>query len=109
MKAKVLVAAVVLMAADIAVAQGFQPWGDVFDAADTDNSGGLSKDECDHHPDAGKFPGFGPWFRNHFTDMDADKNGELTKDEMMAGMQAVQITGEDVLNTWREGLGFQPK
>lgn len=60
MRAKALVAAVALTAADIVVGQGFQPWGDIFDVADTDKCGGLNKDACDHHPVAGKIPGFGP-------------------------------------------------
>lgn len=89
-------------------AEGFRPWGEVFDAADVDRSGALSKAECDHHPDAGKFPGFGPWFRNHFTDMDANGDGELTKEEMAAGMAAVETTPEAVVQTWKTGIGFQP-
>lgn len=91
-----------------ATAEGFRPWGEVFEAADVDNSGGLTKEECDHHPDAGRFPGFGPWFRNHFMDMDANKDGHLTQEEMAVGMAAVQMTPEAVLESWKTGLGFQP-
>ena len=43
MKAKFLVATVALMTAGAAGAVGFQPWGDIFDAADSDKSGGLTK------------------------------------------------------------------
>lgn len=60
MKLKILAAAVALIAAGNVAAQGFSTWGDVFDAADTDHSGVLTKDECDHHLDAGEFPGFSP-------------------------------------------------
>ncbi len=109
MNRKVIITAVVLLGAGSAAAGGFKPWGDVFSAADTDKSGGLSKAECDHNPDAGKFPGFGPWFRNHFTDMDADKNGEVTMEEMMTGMKAMQVTDEELLKGWREEPGFRPK
>ena len=40
--------------------------------------------------------------------MDADKNGEVTKEEMTRGMKAMQMTDKDVDKSWREGVGFQP-
>ena len=105
----IIIASVAVIGAGNAFAEGFKPWGDVFNASDKDKSGGLSKAECDHNPDAGKFPGFGPWFRNHFTDMDADKNGEVTMAEMMAGMKAAKVTDDELLKNWQEEPGFRPK
>ena len=109
MNGRIFIVAVVALFAGGALAEGFKPWGDVLSAADTDKSGGISKAECDHHPDAGKFPGFGPWFRNHFTDTDADKNGEITMAEMMASMKAIQVSDDALLKNWREAPGFRPK
>lgn len=109
MKIEILVAAVALIAAGNVAAQGCMPWVEVFAAADTDYGDRLTKDKCDHHVDAGKFLGFNPRFRNHFTDIDADKNGELMKDEMTAGMQTMPVTDEDVVTGCPEGLSFQSK
>lgn len=109
MNRQLLLGAILLTSIGTATAEGFRPWGDIFNEADTDKSGGLTLAECDHYMHADVYPGFSPFFRNHFTDMDADKNGEVTKEEMAQGMKAMQMTDEDVAKSWREGSGFQPK
>lgn len=62
MKIEILVAAVALIAAGNVAAQGCMPWVEIFAAADTDYGGRFTKDECDHHVDAGKLLGFNPRF-----------------------------------------------
>lgn len=109
MNGRIFIVAVVALFAGGVLADGFKPWGDVLSAADTDKSGGISKAECDHHPDSGKYPGFRPWFRNHFTDTDVDKNGEITMAEMMTSMAAIQVSDDALLKNWREPPGFRPK
>ncbi len=108
MDRKLLTAVAVITSIGTATAGGFQPWHDLFGKADTNESGGLTREECDHFTHADEYPGFRPFFRNHFTDMDADKSGEVTKEEMAQGMEAMQMADEDVAKSWREGVGFQP-
>ena len=87
---------------------GFQPWRKIFEEADTNKSGGLTLEECQHYSKLDQYPGFLPWFRDHFSDMDLNSDGQVTLAEMDKSMAAMKMKDAEVETLWREGIGFQP-
>ena len=78
--------AMAVAAAGFANADGFMPWTDAVAKADANGDGGVSMEEAKTHKLGQDFVGFQPFMVDHFADLDANKDGMVTVDEMKAMM-----------------------
>jgi hypothetical protein len=114
---KTLLAIALTFAAGTVAAEGetgFMPWTtwmkDVWAAYDMNKDGGLTMDEVKEmdHKLGEDMVGFAPWYMDHYAELDADKNGIVTGEELHAMMVANKMTDAQVTKDWLRGVGFMP-
>ena len=105
-----LIAVAALLAANLAHADGFMPWTDVAHMYDDNNDGMVSPTEVSAmaHVLGKGFTGFQPWFTDHLAELDTNKDGMVSMDEMKAWMAAHQVSDADMSKGFYKGFGFMP-
>ncbi|HTT07529.1 MAG TPA: EF-hand domain-containing protein [Gammaproteobacteria bacterium] len=95
-------------------AGGFMPWSnmmkDIWKAYDKNGDGKLSMEEMEEmdHVLGQDVPGFAPWFKDHFSDLDANHDGVVDKKELHNMMVKMSWTDKDMVNGWYKNTGFMP-
>ena len=95
-------------------AAGFMPWTDmrqdIWKSYDKTADGKVSMqevEEMDH--ELGKdFQGFMPWMKDHFADLDVNKDGTVDQKELDAMMVKMKWQDKDMVNGWYKNTGFMP-
>ncbi|MGE0383257.1 MAG: hypothetical protein AB7Q97_00910 [Gammaproteobacteria bacterium] len=93
----------------VAGATGFMPWTDIMKQSDADQDGGISMTEVKEYKLGDRFVGFQPWMRDHFAELDTDRDGKVSHAELEAGMKTMKMDEEQLSGTWTKGLGFMPR
>lgn len=89
-------------------AQGFMPWEDVLKLADANADGKVTKVEVRSFGPTEEIPGFVPWITDHWADLDADKDGDVSLDECRSGIDAAKWTDEEIRDAFYSNVGFMP-
>lgn len=107
---RTLIAFATLLIANSAGAEGFMPWSDVARMYDDNNDGMVSAVEVSAmaHVLGKGFIGFQPWFTDHQAELDTNKDGQVSMDEMKAWMAAHQVSEADMSKAFYKGFGFMP-
>lgn len=107
---RTLIALASLLSAHVAGAEGFMPWSDVARMYDDNNDGMVSSAEVSAmaHVLGKGFVGFQPWFTDHLAELDTNKDGMVSMDEMKAWMAAHKMTDADMSKGFYKGFGFMP-
>jgi len=90
------------------------PWSnmmkDIWKAYDKNGDGKLSMEEMEEmdHVLGQDVPGFAPWFKDHFSDLDANHDGVVDKKELHNMMVKMSWTDKDMVNGWYKNTGFMP-
>ncbi|MEM7468357.1 MAG: hypothetical protein AAF387_15920 [Pseudomonadota bacterium] len=92
-----------------AAAQGFMPWNDVLTLADIDRDGKVTKVELTKFGPTDEIPGFVPWMSDHWADLDADKDGDVSLDECRSGIEAAGWTDDEIRDAFYSNVGFMPR
>jgi Ca2+-binding EF-hand superfamily protein len=85
---------------------GDPPWRAVVASADADNDGEVSMDEVKEFPHNREFLGFQAFMADHFIAFDQDGDGNLSADELRAGIAHIGMNDEQVNNGFRHGFSF---
>lgn len=97
-----------------ALAAGFMPWTDmrqdIWKAYDKSEDGKLSLQEVEEmdHQLGQDFHGFMPWMKDHFAELDVDKDGVVDQQELHAMMVKMKWQDKDMVNGWYKNTGFMP-
>jgi len=97
-----------------ASAAGFMPWTDmrqdIWKTYDKSEDGKLSLQEVEEmdHQLGQDFQGFMPWMKDHFADLDVDKDGTVDQEELKAMMSKMKWEDKDMVNRWYKNVGFMP-
>ena len=99
-----------VVTSSVCVAEGFMPWADVAKMYDDNNDGKVSTTEVKsmEHVLGKGFVGFQPWYSDHFAELDGDKDGTVSMDEMKAWMEAHKMSADDMSKGFYKGFGFMP-
>jgi Ca2+-binding EF-hand superfamily protein len=97
-----------------ATAAGFMPWTDmrqdIWKTYDTSADGKLSMQEVEamDHEVGQDFQGFMPWMKDHYAELDVDKDGTVDQEELKAMMTKMKWTDKEMVNRWYKNTGFMP-
>jgi hypothetical protein len=109
MKYSLIAAALVLVAGSSAAsAEGFMPWTDVMKMYDANHDGVISMEEAKDHKLGEQFPGFMPFFQDHFADLDTDHDGTVSEQELANMMHKMNWTDKEMVNQFYKNTGFMP-
>ena len=89
-------------------AAGFQSWIEVAHMADTNSDGKISPTEVMYFEHSKEAVGFQPFMVNHFAAFDTNGDGEVSMEEIEAGMKKQDMSDKDMLRAFFEMQGFQP-
>lgn len=103
---KILITVLFAGATQLAAAAGFMPWNDVLKMYDANTDGGVSMLEAKNIQLGGKFVGFQPFMVDHFAELDANKDGMISKEELRAMMTTKQWTDKQMVNQFYKNTGF---
>lgn len=107
MKTKIIAVALTLAATTV-FAEGFMPWTEIMAKYDLNHDGGVSMEESRDVTLAKDFPGFSPWFSDHFAKLDTNGDGMVDSVELAKMMKAEKHTDQDMANAFYKDLGFMP-
>lgn len=85
---------------------GDPPWRAAVASADTNSDGEISMDEVKEFPHNREFLGFQAFMADHFIDFDQDVDGNLSAEELRAGIARIGMNDEQVNNGFRHGFSF---
>ena len=92
----------------VASAQGFQSWIEIAHMADKNTDGMISPSEVMYFEHSKEAAGFQPFMVDHFAAFDTNGDGQVSMEEIEAGMKAQNMTDDDMLRAFFEMQGFQP-
>jgi hypothetical protein len=87
---------------------GFMPWGEVMHSFDANQDGGVTLSEAGNADKSSRFIGFQPFLKDHFADLDANKDGMVDDAEVATMMKAKQWTDKAMVNQFYKNTGFMP-
>ena len=87
----------------IAHAQGFMPWTDILQTANTNRDAGVTMEEVHSLADREKqFAGFAPWMKEQFKTLDANRDGMVSMDEIKRWMIGHNVSNDQLTQAWYE-------
>jgi hypothetical protein len=95
-----ILAAAILFGGAAHADEGFMPWSDVIKKAMADHPGLTMDAMHDFATREKQFVGFEPWMKANFKDVDANKDGMITMDEMHVWMTAHKMTDSALTKNW---------
>ena len=93
----------------VANAEGFKPWPEVLQMADSNGDGRVSPKEVMFFESSDHFVGFQPFMADHFQDFDADGDGFVSLNECRSGIAALGMTDDQISKAFFERQGFMPR
>jgi hypothetical protein len=105
---RIILSAVLIVAANFAMAQGFMPWTEVMLEADADGDGMLSMGEVKAYKASDHFIGFQPFMIDHFKDCDTSGDDNVSMAELKKCTMEMGMSDSEVSTGFYRGFGFMP-